>query len=960
MKRTFANRVGLSLTGIFQELREGTMLEIEKLRGLLQCVFLRRTVAVIVLASMVMMAQAAVIKGKVTDETGEPLVGATVRIENSTQATTTDIDGNYELPGLRNGQCTLIAEYVFYQPQRQVVELDRTAMVDFALNPETQQLGELVVSREVKRNTEGSIVGLQRNSLLVLSGVSAQQITRTQDSNASEVIKRIPGISIIDDKFVMVRGLSQRYNNVWVNRSAVPSSEADSRAFSFDIIPSSQLDNMIIVKSPAPEYPADFTGGFVLINTKDIPDNNSGKISISASMNDATHFSSFFHGKGSGTDFLGFDNGLRSLKGGINAPLKPIAGEGTVDLLGNGLNNDWHVRKSTPIADLGLSGELSRRFTTDDGRSLALLAAANYSYSHRAYTDMENSLFGAYDTRNDRSVYLRHSTDNQYNTYAKLGAMLNVTYISASGNSRMELKNIFNQLGRDRYTTRLGINSQSDNFESAEYYYLSRSTYNGQLTGRHTLDNNRSLDWSAGYAYANNYMPDRRRYTVNDVYEPGVMCLARLNDIEREFTKLDEHIASANVNYSDRYTLVNSNITLRAGAYSEYRSRSYYTRSFIYNRNPEGCTLPDDFQYLNIPDELLIDENYGADKLYMLETVRWTNNYRGKNFLAAGYVSANVAWQRLNVYAGVRFEHNRMELIRNSRDTQRSEYSTYYPGNDFFPSVNVSYDVAQQHKVRVSYGRSINRAEFREVAPSVFYDFDLASNVQGNYDLKSAYIDNVDFSYEFYPTPGELISLSVFYKNFKNPIEWTYTVNGGTDLTYSYINARGADNYGVELDVKKSLDFIGMPNFSINANCALIHSQVRFAPGAKEKDRAMQGQSPYIVNVGVFYRSNPLSLNAAVLYNRIGKRIVGVGRSMGSTENTVNIPDSYEMPRNSLDFNVSKELGKHFEVKLSARNILNENVLYKQFLDTEHGTVEEVTRRYRPGRNFSITAGYKF
>ncbi|MGN1246147.1 MAG: TonB-dependent receptor domain-containing protein [Muribaculaceae bacterium] len=914
----------------------------------------------IVVAGTMMMAQGAVIRGKVTDDAGEPLIGATVRIENGTTTTITDIDGNYELPGLRNGRCTVVAEYVFYQTGKQEVNLDRMATVDFALRPESQQLGEVVVSREVKRNTEGSIVGLQRNSLLVLSGVSAQQISRTQDSNASEVIKRIPGISIIDDKFVMVRGLSQRYNNVWVNRSAVPSSEADSRAFSFDIIPSSQLDNMIIVKSPAPEYPADFTGGFVLINTKDVPDRNSGKISLSANVNDATHFTSFYHGKGSGTDFLGFDNGLRSLKGGINAPLKPIAGEGTVDLLGNGLNNDWRVRKTTPIADLGLTAELSRRFTADDGRSLALLASANYSNSRRAYNDMENSLFGAYDTRNDRSVYLRHSTDNQYNIYAKLGAMLNLTYISASGNNRLELKNIFNQLGRDRYTTRVGVNSQSDNFESAEYYYLSRSTYNGQLTGRHTLGaDERKLDWSAGYAYANNYMPDRRRYTVSDVYEPGVMCLARLNDIEREFTQLDEHIASGNVNYTDRYAINNSKITLRAGAYSEYRSRSYYTRSFIYNRNPEGCTLPDDFQYLNIPDELLVDGNYGADKLYMLETVRWTNNYRGKNLLAAGYASANVAWRGLNVYAGVRFEHNRMELIRNSRDSERSEYSTYYPGNDFFPSVNVSYDLTAQHKLRASYGRSINRAEFREVAPSVFYDFDLASNVQGNYDLKSAYIDNVDLSYEFYPEPGELVSLSLFYKNFKNPIEWTYTVNGGTDLTYSYINALGADNYGVELDVKKSLGFIGMPNFSVNANCALIHSKVRFAPGAKEKDRAMQGQSPYIVNVGVFYRSNPLSLNASVLYNRIGKRIVGVGRSMGSTENTVNIPDSYEMPRNSLDVNVSKEIG-HFEVKLSARNILNENVLYKQFLDTDHGMVEEVTRRYRPGRNFTITAGYKF
>ncbi len=915
----------------------------------------------ILLAAAATTAHAAVIKGKVTDTSNEPLIGATVRIENSTTTTTTDADGTFELPGLSNGEVTVVTEYLFYEAARRVVKLDRTATVNFVLKPESRQLGEVVVTREVKRNTEGSIVGLQRSSLVVMAGISAQQISRTQDSNASEVIRRIPGISIIDDKFVMVRGLSQRYNNVWINHSAVPSSEADSRAFSFDIIPSSQLNNMLIVKSPSPEYPADFTGGFVLINTKEVPDVNSARISLSANVNDATHFASFYHGKGSDTDFLGFDNGLRSLRGGIHAPLTPVAGEGTVDLLRNGLNNDWRVRKSTPIADLGLNAELGRRFTADDGRSLSLIASLNYSNSRRAYTNMENSLFGAYDTRNDRSVYLRHSTDNQYNAYARLGAMLNLAYVSASGSSRIELKNIFNQLGRDRYTTRAGVNSQSDNFESAEYYYLSRSTYSGQLTGRHSLGNDvRKLHWSTGYAYANNYMPDRRRYTVSDAWEPGVMALTRLNDIEREFTKLDEHIASVGINYTDRYAIASSQLTLRTGGYSEYRSRTYNTRSFIYAYNPAVSALPTDFQYLRIADELLTDNNYGADKLYMLETVRWTNNYRGRNLLAAGYVSGHFAWRGLNVLAGVRFEHNRMELIRNSRDSERSEYSTYYPSNDFFPSVNVSYDITPSHKVRVAYGRSVNRAEFREVAPSVFYDFDLASNVQGNYALKPAYIDNIDLGYEFYPSQGELIAVSLFYKNFKNPIEWTYTVNGGTDLTYSYVNAAGADNYGVEIDVKKSLGFMGLPNFSLNANCAFIHSKVRFAPGAKENDRAMQGQSPYIVNVGLFYRSNAIGLSAATLYNRIGKRIVGVGRSMGTTENTVNIPDSYEMPRNAIDLSLTKELGKHFEVKLAARNVLNESVFFKQFLESGHGTVEEVTRRYRPGRNFSITAGYKF
>ena len=175
---------------------------------------------------------AAAIKGRVTDSSNEPLIGATVRIANSSTTAITDIDGNFEIAGLRNGSYSVIAEYVFCKPATKSINLNGIANIDFKLESDSHELQEVVV----KRNTEGSIVGLQRNSLLVQTGVSAQLISRTQDSNASEVIKRIPGISIIDDKFVLVRGLSQRYNNVWINRSAVPSSEADSRAFSFDII----------------------------------------------------------------------------------------------------------------------------------------------------------------------------------------------------------------------------------------------------------------------------------------------------------------------------------------------------------------------------------------------------------------------------------------------------------------------------------------------------------------------------------------------------------------------------------------------------------------------------------------------------------------------------------------------------------------------------------------------------
>lgn len=244
------------------------------------------------------------------------------------------------------------------------------------LEQDHQQLGEVVVVADAKKNTENAIITQQRTSLVMQTGASAQQITKTQDKDAPEVIRRVPGISMIEEKFVMVRGFSQWYNNVWIYNSAVPSSEADARAFSFDIIPSSQLDNMLVVKSPALEYPADFSGGFILVNTKDVPSSNLFTISVGTSLNDQTHLKKILYNKGSGTDFLGFDNGFCSLKGGINVVLSPM--NNGYDLLNNGLNNDWTVKDRRPLVDLSLNMNFSRCWVDSSGRTLAMLGTVNY------------------------------------------------------------------------------------------------------------------------------------------------------------------------------------------------------------------------------------------------------------------------------------------------------------------------------------------------------------------------------------------------------------------------------------------------------------------------------------------------------------------------------------------------------------------------------------------------------
>lgn len=914
------------------------------------------------------------IKGVVIDQKSkETLIGAVVTVDGTNVKAITNIDGNFQIDGLdKEKKYTLYINYVGYKTQKIDGVQAKDADQVIALQPDEQQLKEVTVTAVERRNTDAAMIQVAKNSPVIVSNVSAQEISRTQDTNAGEVIRRVPGVSLIDDKFVMVRGLSQRYNNVWVNGGAVPSSEADSRAFSFDIIPSSQIDNLTIVKSPTAEYPADYSGGFIIVNTKEIPAENSFNIAVGGNWNTSSAFKDFSYSKGSGTDFLGFDNGLRNLNGGIHADLNPQldangkpVGDYATSLLGNGFNNDWLIKNKKPLGDLKLAASLNQRWMLG-GRTLGMLAALNYTNEYRTYENMENNLYGIYDAANDKPNYLRHSVDDQYNNNVRLGAMLNFTFLSKDGNHKYQLKNIFNQLATSRYTWRDGVSAQSNLERSAEYYYRSRTTYNGQLTGKHTFTSD-ALDWSIGYAYANRHLPDRRRYLIDDALESGVYALSTGNDISREWTQLDEHILSLGVNDKHHFKFGNFEPDLQVGAYGEYRSREYQTRNFIYNWNVSDNNMPSDFRHSDIPTLLSSEANMGYDKLYLLEEKQMRNNYRGHNTLGAGYLALSLPFGKLGIHAGVRFEHNDMELISNSRDYKKSESSRHYKTDDVFPSLNTTYKINDQHQVRLSYGRSINRPEFREVSSSVYYDFDLASNVQGNTELKNCYVDNLDLRYEWYPSRGELISLAVFYKHFDSPIEWTYTVAGGTDLIYSYKNAKSANNYGVELDIRKNLGFIGLKDFSWSFNGALIKSKVQFEKGAKEEDRPMQGQSPYLINTGIFYKNAPLKMDIALLYNRIGKRIIGVGRSEGSTGDDSNsrVPHSYEMPRNTIDFSLAKKFGEHLELKLNVRDLLAEKIYYKQFADVTYSDgskkeVEEIARCYKPGRNIGLQAIYKF
>lgn len=913
-----------------------------------------------------------IIKGIVKDKSNaETLVGATISIKGLPIGTSTGINGDYQL-AVVPGTYTVVVSFISYEKiefEKVKVAAGKVVELNVDLEESSKKLDAVVVSRRRKMNTEMSMITSIKSSQLVTSGVSSQQIAKTQDRDASEVVRRIPGISIIDDRFIVVRGLSQRYNNVWMNGAAVPSSEADSRAFSFDMIPSSQLDNITIVKSPAPEYPADFSGGFVQINTKDVAENGSFEVSYGVGLNDQTQFKEFRMAPKGKLDFLGYDDGTRKL-----ASLVPFRMNNDLNtnrqqidaVTQGGFNNDWATSydKSFSRPDQRFAAMWNRKFSMANNRSIGVNVAANYSNSSKAIHDMQNALIGSYDILNDRPNYFFKYVDNQFTAESKFGAMFNLSYVANEKNS-IQFRNLINQSGKNRLTEREGDQFNSGYHQKKEeYIYSSRLTYNGQLAGSHNFDEQGKLTWSAGYSYSNKNQPDRRTISydrnINSSNDPFEMDF---NDTKRRFTDLSEHVMSGAVNYEYKmngWGFIKP--TFKAGVYGEYKTRDYNTRSFyyIFNETPANASL----KYQPV-SEIFAPQNLGTNGVYIYDETRNPDNYKADNMQTSGYFGLNVPLNKFNIYGGVRYEYNEMKVTKylSLDPTNFASKDSRYKTTDFFPSLNASYNISEKQLLRLAYGATINRPEFRELSTSSYYDFDIFSFVIGNENLKSAYIQNVDFRYEVYPKSGEMFSIALFYKHFKNPIESTYYENAG-GYTYSFTNAKSANNIGIEVDAKKNLDVLGLKNFSLSLNAAYIHSRVQFdESNTLEHSRPMQGQSPYLINTGIFYQNERYKFTTGLLYNVIGERIVGVGRKVAGNT-AISVPDIYEQPRNLVDLTFSVKLNKYVTLNGAAKNILNEDVLLQQTakFSSANGeqTRNQVKQKYTPGRNYSLGISVKF
>ena len=907
--------------------------------------------------------QTGTIRGSIKDsKTNEDLIGATVLIEGTTMGAATDVNGFFSISKVPVGKVKLVLTYVSYKKKEipnVTVEAEKVTEINTQMDDEATVLQEVKVVGARQTNTEVSVISEIKASQNIVSGISSQQIARSLDRDAAQVVKRVPGITIVGDRFINIRGLNSRYNNVMLHNAFTPSMETDVKSFSFDIIPSSQIDRLLIFKSPSAELPGEFAGGVVKIYTKGIPDQNSLVFDYGVAFRMGTTLGAFSQPEQGGNYWTGFNNGYQDKPANFpRANLNNIS-PADLELAGRALRNDWTANTVSAAPDMRYSLTNSIKFNLGRVRA-GNVTAINYSDSRTAF-EINRQDFN--DNNGGQSAIYDYD-DAQSNRNIRVGALHNWSF-KLNENHSIDFKNLFNQLSNSSYVNRTGRNFESayspDTYSFDQVY---RGIYTGQLTGKHEFNDDKTVvDWVAGYNYAYRDQPDYRRYrsdvdgATRVLYVP--LGAAAAFFLGRFSSRMDERALTGGVNLSHKATLKNGkDVEFKAGVYYEDKTREFVSRNLGYVRtsrtNPEILqgTITQLFQPQNINNTngIRIDEQTNP-----------SDSYDASNNLMAFYGSVNVPLtKKINMIAGLRYEANTQKL--NSAELNGTPVRVNFPVNKLLPSLNMTYNFSEKSLVRAAYGRTLNRPEFRELAPFAFYDFDYNIVYKGNPEVKTANIDNFDLRYEWYPTPNEVVSIAGFYKYFTDPIEVIVVPGAGSGgaKTFTFANANSSVSSGLELEIRKGLSpYTSSPflrNVSVLFNAAFIFSRVKLGTIGlgQSDDRPLQGQSPYIINLGLNYNNPKTNLQINVLYNVIGKRIFAAGFD--------GYPDIYEMPRNVLDITFSKELGTRWILKGGVTDILNQtNVLLQDGnRDGKFDRVnDQLIQRFRPGQTVQLGFSYR-
>jgi len=905
-------------------------------------------------------AQKGKIEGKITDsKTGQPIAGVSVIIKETGKGIATDIDGRFVLNAEQGKKYTLTLSSTNFET-KEINEIetgsDGIAHVDVALTPKTKTGEEVVVrASSAKKETVNALLIFQKNTNTVASVISAEAIRRSPDKNTGEILKRTPGVSLQDGKFIVVRGLADRYNQAMINGILLTSTEPDRKTFSFDLIPASMIDNIVINKAFVPEYPGEWAGGLIQVNTKDIPSKNFFSVQLGTGFNSQTIGSKFLKTQGGKTDWLGFDDGTRNLPSVYTRKAEfDILSPAEKTAIGKQMRNVWSPNESN--GPINFSFQANGGFTSKlFGKKIGGIFGINYNKSNKHL--MLLNRYNAIDAITNAVSVVTDFNDEKYQQDVSVGALGSLSLLLNSKN-KISLKAILNVNSPNAISQRNGYDySRGDQLKGNEFTFKENAFFTSQITGEHNISAPLKLKWYGSFTILDAYIPDQRRILYSrPINSQNPYSLVLSNSLSQQsgsriYQSLNDYTYTGGGDLAYNFKWGSQSQTLKGGYMLQIKDRLYDAQLFanyLPTDNPVLRSLP--------ADQVFAASNFGngTDNNIAFDAIKGNSfRYLANTILNSGFLQMdNQINKSLRVVWGLRVEHYDQLIGSVKKWDPRHSYSKI---TDLLPGVNATYKLNTKTNLRVSGSQTIIRPELRELSSLNLYDFELNASVSGNPSLKRTKVSNFDVRYEIYPRAGEAITAGVFYKNFENAIEQYFNGSGGGASSFTYLNAKKATSYGVEVEVRKSLDFVtALKNFTFQANVSLIKSNVKDA--TLNLNRSLQGQSPYILNFGLLYDHEKSGFNATLLFNQIGQRIYLVGDIQGGA------PDIYEAPRPVLDLQLAKKiLKKKADLRLNIADILNQKQYFYQNTNSKL-TFQKNTDAYRftrkSGTNYSITVNY--
>ncbi len=779
-------------------------------------------------------AQKGFLRGTIIDaNTGEPLIGATVAVAGTTTGTISDFDGNYNLP-LDAGTYNIQISYISYETQSfpdVTIESGGVEIINANLGEATTELNEVVVTAEARQRTEAAIQVMQRKSAVVLDGISSQQISRMGDSDAAGALKRVTGVTVQGGKYVYIRGLSDRYMKVTLNGAEIPGLDPNFNTVQMDLFPSNVIENMMISKTFSPDQ-ISFTGGLVDIQTKEFPSRFTLTASASWGFNTQAHFNDeFLTYEGGDTDWLGMDDGTRGIPDAVEGrespePIEYISEPEVVYEFSDEFNSVLSPETTTAPLNQSYSLSLGNQYSLGGEKSFGFITGLTYKNESSYYEDGRRDDYDANSATTAEANELRSEDRGGHEVIwsALIGGSLKI-----NNNNRVRGTYLRNQNGMNTARYLEGSTRGSDDFElfQTNLEYLERSLSSGQLSGKHVFPflNNASVDWLSSYTHSTQKEPDIRFFIAEIISLNGgedTLYEVRSNrKPERRYRTMWEYNWHNRLDLNFPINIGESTLNLKIGG--SYLDKYRDSEENRYALEVIGSTPTDQFSDLGQPGLYVADENLFGYEQQLLGT--FYNNdlysdrvysYIGHDLFTAAYAMVDFPlFKKLRIVTGVRIEHTNMS-IENKIDTtiftRESQIDAFLDSRgssnetNYLPSLNITYSVSELMNIRFALSQSIARPSFRERAPYEYYEYTENATILGNPGLNIGTIDNIDLRWEYFFNPGELISISGFYKYFHSPIE-RYKLSFTGSLT-TFRNGTDAEMYGIEMEFRKSLDFI--------------------------------------------------------------------------------------------------------------------------------------------------------